>query len=71
MKRKEYVLLSSRTNGLNETYKTIEDLKKRYYYIKGHQNEFKESMIYAYVNVYNEDGKIVNYKTIGCIKFES
>ena len=68
--RREYVLLSSRTGGLRETFKTYEEIKERYNYIKEHKNEFKESMIFAYVNIYNEEDKITNDKTLGCIKFD-
>lgn len=68
--KKEYRLLSSITNGINETYYNIEDLKERFNYIKDNKEEFKNnSMIYAYVNVYNENGKISRTKTLGEIKF--
>ena len=67
--RKEYKILSSRTGGINEVYKNIDDVKKRYEYIKSHQDEFKSnSMIYVYVNVYNDEGKIKDWKTLAVLK---
>lgn len=68
--RKEYKIISSITGGLNETYKTYEDIKKRYEYIKSNKEEFKKnSMLYFYSYVYNEEDKIVKDKTLGIIKF--
>lgn len=66
----EYKLLSSITGGLNEVYNTFEEIKERFNYIKNHKEEFKSnSMIFAYMNVYNENGKIVDWKTLGIIDF--
>ena len=64
----EYKLLSSITGGLNEVYDTFDEVKERFMYIMNHKEEFKSnSMIFAYMNVYNEEGKIVQYKTLGTI----
>lgn len=68
----EYKLESSRTGGLQETYKTFEEIKKRYNYIKEHKEEFvNESMIFAYKHIYNEEGKITaQSRTLGVIDFK-
>lgn len=64
----EYKLLSSITGGLNEVYDTFEEVKERFMYIMNHKEEFKKnSMIFAYMNVYNEEGKIVKWETLGTI----
>lgn len=68
--KKEYKLLSSITGGINETFKTRDELKERFDYIKENKEEFKNnSMIYAYVNIYNENDKIKDSKTLGIIDF--
>ena len=71
MKKKEYKLISSISYGLNETYNTYDEMKERFMYIMNNKEEFKKnSMIYAYVNVYNEEGKITaQSKTLGIIDF--
>ena len=69
--KKEYKLISSISYGLNETYNTYDEMKERFMYIMNNKEEFKKnSMIYAYVNVYNEEGKITaQSKTLGIIDF--
>lgn len=69
--KKEYKILSSITGGLNETYNNIEDLKERVNYIEQNKDEFKHnSMIFIYVNIYNENGKITNDKMLKTIDFK-
>lgn len=69
--RKEYKLISSITGGINESYNTFEELKERWNYIKNNKEEFKKnSMIFASVNYYNEEGKISKWDSLGSIKFK-
>lgn len=64
----EYKIISSITGGINETYTDIDEVKKRYKYINSHKKELsKNSMIYIYKNIYNEEGKIKNSKTLAII----
>ena len=69
--RKEYKIVSSITYGLNETYKTFEELKERVDYIEQHKDIFKNnSMLFVYRYIYNEEGKIVDNKTLKIIDFK-
>ena len=65
--RIEYRIVSSITNGINETYTNLKDYKERFYYIFNHKEEFKNnSMIYFYRHTYNEEGKYTS-KTLSVI----
>ena len=62
--RTEYKIVSSISGGINETYTDIKEYRERFNYIYNHKEEFKSnSMIYCYVYLYNEKGKIVSHKT--------
>ena len=69
--KKEYKILSSITSGLNETYNNFEDLKRRVNYIEQNKNKFKHnSMLFIYINIYNENNKIIDSKTLKVIDFK-
>lgn len=66
--KKEYKLTSSIARGINEQYYNKEELIERINYIETHKEEFKNSrMIYVYEYTYNENGKIVDNKTLSMI----
>ncbi len=68
--RKEYVILSSISNGLNESYKSYEELKERVQYIKNNKELFKHnSMLFIYIDTYNENGKITDWEQLEIIDF--
>lgn len=65
MKKVEYRIMSSRSDGINESYYNLRQFKDRFYDIVINFKDYKDnSMIYFYKNIYNKEGKITKWETL-------